>query len=358
MNDRVDDTARRRILGAGACALLLGAPHARAEFMDWPQASAHSHGFDPAALDGVLEDAGAVPRMRAIAVARHGHLVAQRYYGGAVAGQPLRINSCTKSVVALLVGQALSQGKLRDLSQPVGDLLPEAAARVPDSVASHVTLRQILTGTSGIEYDYQRDLGALSGAADPVDHVLRLPRSEQAAGRWSYNDAAISLLTPILERAYGEELRQVAQRDLAAPMAVSGVRWASDRTGRATAAAGLQLRVLDLLKIAWLMIDQGRWRGSQVVPAAWIAECLQPHAPGAWPLPPIEGSSYGYLWFTGSLRGRRVAWAWGFGGQFAFLVPSLRLAVATAAAEPPMPELVRQTRDVMALVARVADAAA
>jgi len=352
------DEGRRRLLAASGSALLLGAARADAAPLEWPEAPADTQGLATAALEGVFADAAAIPRMRAIAIARNGYLVGERYYAGISPEQPLPINSCTKSVMSLLVGKALAEGKLKDLSQTVGELLPEAVAKVPHTPVADVTLRQILAGTSGIRYDYRRDMAALFGAADPVEHVLRLPRSDEVAARWSYNDAAISLLTPILERAHRKDLREVARTRLAAPLGAGDVRWSADRAGRPTAAAGLQLRLRDLLKIAWLMVDEGRWRGTQVVPASWVADSLQPHSAGAWPVPPIDGSSYGYLWFVGGLHGRRVAWAWGYGGQFALLVPSLRLAIATAAGSPPQHELVRQTTQVMALVARVVDAAA
>ena len=79
---------------------------------------------------------------------------------------------------------------------------------------------------------------------------------------------------------------------------------------------------------------------------------------GAWPNPPIADSGYGYLWFTGTHRGVPVAWAWGYGAQFALLAPSLRLAVATAAREPPPQQLPAQNRAVATLVTRLLDAAA
>ena len=50
-----------------------------------------------------------------------------------------------------------------------------------------------------------------------------------------------------------------------------------------------------------------------------------------------------------------MAWAWGYGAQFALLAPSLRLAVATAAIEPPPQRLAGQNRAVATLVGRVLD---
>lgn len=296
--------------------------------------------------------------LRAIAVVRDGQLIAERTYGGATPDTLFRINSATKSISSMLVGIALAQGRLRDLSQMLGELLPEAAAAQPGSAAEAVTLRQVLTGSTGLAYDWTRQFRALAGAPDPVQYAFALARDGQPAGSWSYNDAAVGLLTPILERAYGLPLPEVARRDLFGPLGIDRFDWQRDRAGHVTAYAGLRLQVSDLLKLAWVMADAGRWEGTQVVPAEWVAESTRRHVGGAWPNPPIADSGYGYLWFTGSYKGVPVAWAWGYGAQFALLAPSLRVAVATAAAEPPPQELPAQNRAVATVVARILDSIA
>ncbi len=69
-----------------------------------------------------------------------------------------------------------------------------------------------------------------------------------------------------------------------------------------------------------------------------------------------NAGGYGLLWFTGRLHGQRVAWAWGYGGQFALLVPELKLAVATAATSPQPSALRQQTDAVMSLVGKMVQA--
>ena len=106
-------------------------------------------------------------------------------------------------------------------------------------------------------------------------------------------------------------------------------------------------------KLAWTMADGGRWQGAQVLPADWVAESTRRHVGGAWPNPPIADSGYGYLWFTGTYKSMPVAWAWGYGAQFALLAPSIRVAVATAATEPLPQQLAAQNRAVATVVGRI-----
>lgn len=83
-----------------------------------------------------------------------------------------------------------------------------------------------------------------------------------------------------------------------------------------------------------------------------------PAGPAGWRVAPVSDVGYGYLWFTGQLHGRRVAWGWGYGAQYALVVPELRLVVTTAATSPRIEDLQAQNNAVMALVARVVNATA
>ncbi|MGJ7574459.1 serine hydrolase domain-containing protein [Variovorax sp. RB2P76] len=342
--------SRRSIVLAGGGALLGAAA------VGCAAASAQGAATQPLSaeqLDEVLDAGGNVPALRALVVMRDGVLAGERFYAGASTNDLLAVNSVTKSVCSILVGQALQQGKIQGLSQTVAQLLPDASRKAPDAPATRVTLRQILTGTTGLAYDWRTQINPLFNAPDPTAYVLGLQADGTAPGTWSYNDAAVSLLTPILEGAHGMPIADIARRDLFAPLGIERFSWRIDKSGHSTAYMGLNLRTRDLARLAWSMADGGRWNGAQVVPADWVSDSTRRHGPAAWRNPPIGDTGYGYLWFTGTLDGREVAWGWGYGGQFALLVPSLRLVVATAATSPPPKEVAAQTAGIARLVQQV-----
>jgi CubicO group peptidase (beta-lactamase class C family) len=348
-------TTRRSMLMAGVS---LAAGQALSQSGDdWDSASAESVGLGADAVADTLRAGESIPALRALLVARRGKLVAEQYYGGATAASLLPINSATKSVCSALVGLALHEGRLKSLDDTVAQLLPEALAEVPDSAAATVTLRQILTGRTGLAFDPMR-YRELESARPLVRHVLGLPAVPAAPAGWSYNDAMVSLIAPILRRAEGLDMADLAARNLFGPMGIERFEWRRDRDGNALAPAGLSLRTRDLLKFAAMMADGGRWQGKRVLPESWVAQSLSDQGPATWRAGPIADVGYGFLWFTGRLHGQRVAWAWGYGGQFSLLAPELGLAVATAATAPPPAELARQTNAVMTLVGRMIAAAA
>ncbi len=343
---------RRRMLLAGAA---LAAGHALGATATVP-AAADAQGLRADAVDDTLLAGAAVPGLRALVAARHGVVVAERYYGGATEQSLLPINSATKSVCSMLVGLALHDGRLKSLDQTVAELLPEAVAEWPDSPMAALTLRQILSGRSGLAFDPML-FGQLA-AAQPLERfVLSRPPLPAGPSGWSYHDALVALIAPILRRAQGANLEVLAQRQLFGPLGIERFQWQRGGDGDPLASAGLALRPRDLLKSATRMAAGGQWQGKPLLPAAWVAESLAPRGPATWRAAPVADVGYGLLWFTGRLHGQRVAWAWGYGAQFALLAPELGLAVATAATSPPPSALREQTDAVMALVGRLVQAA-
>lgn len=351
---------RRRLVLAGAAAVL-GTGVGRVQAADatpfeWPTAPPESQGLSPGAMAEVLRDGAGVPGLRSLLVARNGVLVGESYYAGASVTDLLAINSVTKSVSSMLVGLALQKVAITGLDEPVARLIPDAAAKLPASAWSELTLAQILAGRTGLAFALTRGR-ELATAPDLAKFVLGLPAEVAVPSGWSYNDAAVALIAPILARAQGADLAALAARDLFAPLGIERFNWARDRQGNALAFGGLALRTRDLLKLAVMMLEGGRWRGAAVLPAAWVAEITQTRGPVTWQVEPVGNIGYGRLWFTGTLHGRQVVWGWGYGGQFALWVPELKLAVATAATSPPFAALKAQTDAVMTLVGRVVQAA-
>jgi CubicO group peptidase (beta-lactamase class C family) len=138
---------------------------------DWDAAAPEAKGMRAGVVADTLKAGESLPGLRALLVAHRGVLVAERYYAGANAETLQPINSATKSVCSMLVGLALRDGRLKSLDDTVAQLLPEATADVPDSPAGPVTLRQILSGRSGLAFDPMH-FGKLAGAKPLVSYVL------------------------------------------------------------------------------------------------------------------------------------------------------------------------------------------
>ena len=363
-------TTRREFVAAGATLTLTGcvgvggttpskfdeAPVEGVAEAEWEAAPADSHGFRSSFMEEVLRAGTSTPGLRSFLVVRNGVLIGERYYLGASSSDLLPIRSVTKSVASILAGIALERGSLRGLDEPLARLLPESVARIPGSQLATLRLEDILQGRTGVVHDI--DNSAVINSQDPVALALSLERTLPTPSGWTYNDAVVGLLSPILARAEGRDLAAMAARDLFGPLGIERYAWRRDRQGKSLSYAGLALRTRDLAKIAWTMANGGTWRGKQVVPRDWVTKSTKAYGPVEWQLPPIANLGYGYLWFSGLVSGRQAVWGWGYGGQFALFVPELRLVVATAAAPPFRENLTKQTNAIIALVAQLVEAAA
>jgi CubicO group peptidase (beta-lactamase class C family) len=216
-----------------------------------------------------------------------------------------------------------------------------------------VTLAQILTQTSGFPDDRQSD------TRDLDSRVRDMPLESAAPPVWRYSSAAVSLIGPILARAVGGSVEDFARASLFSPLGIGDYDydWRRDAAGNVRSDSGLRLRARDLARLAWTMADGGRWRGRQVVPAQWVTESTRRRIAVGWQVGPMTNVDYGYLWFTGTLHGRVVNLAWGYGAQFALVVPSLSLVVVTLADAPGTNELAKQAAEVMALAAQIVELA-
>jgi CubicO group peptidase (beta-lactamase class C family) len=81
-----------------------------------------------------------------------------------------------------------------------------------------------------------------------------------------------------------------------------------------------------LLRLGQLYLDGGNVNGKQIVPADWIRQSWGEYATSPW-----NGHRYGFMWWSRNAGQHKVHFAWGYGGQFIFVVPELRLvAVMTS----------------------------
>jgi CubicO group peptidase (beta-lactamase class C family) len=318
----------------------------------WAIAAPDSVGIDGAYLCSIAVRLKARDAdVHAVVIARHGKLVFEQYFrgydepwGGARGPHDFDattkhdMRSASKSVVSLLVGIAIDRKLIAGVDEPVVKFFPEyAALKTPGWDA--ITLRHLLTMSSGIQWDEQRawndpanDEPHLGYEADPISYVLAKPTAVPPDTIWNYNGGGTDLLGNIIERVSGKSLPDFARETLFQPLDITDWEWKTYRSnGKISAAAGLRLRPRDAAKIGQLVLDHGVWNGRQLVPAAWIAQSTAPRFQAIGYFGGLF--FYGYQWWLGRTlsRGEEIKWiaAMGLGGQRIFIVPDLDLVMMT-----------------------------
>jgi len=83
-----------------------------------------------------------------------------------------------------------------------------------------------------------------------------------------------------------------------------------------------------LLAFGELYRNGGRAGGRQVIAPEWIDVSWQPRTQSIF-----HDNLYGYGWFIAEMAGRRVIYAWGYGGQMIYIVPDLAVTVVMTSAD-------------------------
>jgi CubicO group peptidase (beta-lactamase class C family) len=311
-----------------------------------PAGAAHLDTGLLAALGGKIRD-GSFQHIRSVLVLVEGRLVYEGYFDGADRETLHDIRSASKTVTSLLVGQAIDRGALPGVGAKIFDFFPERreASKNPDPRKLQVTVEDLLTMSSLLECDDENQFSSgneerMYVTEDWLGFFLDLPvkgfapwvtkPQDSPYGRsFSYCTAGVFALGAVIERAVKQPVPDFAREALFAPLGIEKVEWLSSPLGLTQTGGGTRFRARDLAKLGLLVLDEGRWQGKQVVPAAWIAASTAAHVQAS------ETNTYGYLWwrrdFVAGERTFPAVYMSGNGGNKVVVVPSAKLvAVITS----------------------------
>jgi len=292
----------------------------------WVHAGPGEVGMSAFGLLGAAVDAAAIPRFRSLLVARHGRLVAEYYFGGSDSTTLFDVRSVTKSVVCALTGIALRDGVLPGTAAPMAPYL--SSSDTIDAADSAVTVRHLLTMTSGYTWDETTgpDYNSWIVADNHVQYLLDRAHAASPGATFTYNSAAVHTLGVVLEGAAATPLPQYATDHLFGALGVNAVAWEPLDRGTVNGGSGIALRARDLLKFGQLFLQHG-WSGNtSVVPEAWVDSVTRPQFTWRMSVGPVRKVTYGMLWWV-SDADPAAFFAWGYGGQFVYVVPSRDLVV-------------------------------
>jgi CubicO group peptidase (beta-lactamase class C family) len=330
--------------GAAAC-VVAGAAAAAAEY--WPTAGGWetvepaAAGFDPQGLNAAL-DAAMADRSADILVLRAGRIVAERYAPDANVERKQQIASAAKSMVSVLVGVAIDQGKIRSLDQSAADFI----APWRGTPKSAITIRHLLTMTSGLD---DTGLALRNIAGDQFAINAAAPQLAPPGARWAYQTAVFHLLYHVIAHAAGEPFEAFATRNLTGPLGMQHTDWVTSvgrgPNGPVTNYYTAACSGRDLARFGLMALRGGRWAGRQVVSAGYLKQATAP----SQDLNP----AYGFLWWENARPGfgaeeavrgsaalrfdgspKDTFAALGAGVQAVMVVPSLDLVVVRQGQAP------------------------
>ncbi|MGI9419719.1 MAG: serine hydrolase domain-containing protein [Geminicoccaceae bacterium] len=316
---------------------------------EWIKSSPGELGIDPGvgyAIDEAF-NRGDLPNLHAVLLARHGKLAVERYYQGSderwgrslgeiVFGPEVKhdIRSISKSIVGLLYGIALEDGKVPTAERPLLDHFPDYRDLAQDPIRRRMTVEHALTMTLGTEWDETLPYSdprnseiAMELADDRYRFILDRPMVAEPGERWAYSGGATAVLAHLIAKGTNMPFLDFARQRLFDPLGIEDVEWVEGSNGEPAAASGLRMRPRDLTTIGQLVLDRGEWQGKQIVPRHWLEASVTEGVTAE------DGLEYGYQWWLGHGRsdGRRWIAGFGNGGQRVVIIPDLDLVFVVMA---------------------------
>ncbi|MHA2235037.1 MAG: serine hydrolase domain-containing protein [Candidatus Thorarchaeota archaeon] len=172
-------------------------------------------------------------------VVRNGYIVHEKYYYS-VKGHNIteEINSCTASVMSALIGIAIDQGFIDNVSQTVLSFFPDKVFANPDARKDAMTIEHLLTMTHGLNYEE--------------------------------NTGAPHILSAILQNVTGTTTASFAETYLFTPLGITDYEWDVDDQGVNDGGRGLSLTPHDMAKFGFLYLNNGTWDETQVISEDWV----------------------------------------------------------------------------------------
>ncbi|WP_232071774.1 serine hydrolase domain-containing protein [Paraburkholderia pallida] len=269
--------------------------------------------------------------VRSLVVVKDGNIIFERYSAGLTRDNNYELYSVTKTITALLTGILVGEGKLSPstkVAPMIAQARPDLAGELADK--QNIELRHLMSMSSGLSYQTREGTDPLYYEAPDRLHVAVTSRATAAAPgtHFDYIDVNPVLTGTAVAIAAQEPEDQFAREKLFEPLGMSHYRWTgADKTGSVSGGWGLRLRAVDMAKIGMLLLDNGRWEGKQIVPAAWIKQMRTP-SPAA--------ADYGYYcWIQHVVeKGQPEFGAMGFKGQFITVLPAQHAVVVMTSLLP------------------------
>ena len=285
----------------------------------------------PAQFDAAVAAGSKLPRLHSLLVSRNGELVLERYYNGTRPTKLANLKSASKTVISALVGIAIDRGLVKNVKEPIVSYFPEILAADKDARKKAITVEDLLTMRSGLETTSNRNYGAWVLSSNWVRHALNRPLLSPPGVTMEYSTGNTHLLSAILTKASNTSTLRFAQEALAKPMGFSLAPWPQDPQGIYFGGNDMLMTPRQMVSFGEMYLNRGRINNQQVVPVSWVEASLVPRTRSR-----REGDRfYGYGWWIRELGGHQTYYAWGYGGQFIFLVPDLKLVVVTTSSSTP-----------------------
>ena len=223
-----------------------------------------------------LSSNGKLVDIDSVYIEQNGHL-SKHYF---TTEQLHRIRSCSKLLVAMAVGLAIEQRLLVNNKPitldtkvyPVIKGLVNITNKANLKKIEEWTIRNLLTHTTGYEEQMMSERFIQDIDKDNLlDYALNFELPHEVGNRFAYNNVEPFLIAVLFKEAFNIDLDMFIEEQIFSKLDISEFLWG--KYGKyCMASTGLSLLHLDFHKIGQLLLYNGQYNGTQVIPKKWIHE--------------------------------------------------------------------------------------
>jgi CubicO group peptidase (beta-lactamase class C family) len=293
----------------------------------WEYDSAYNSAVIPADLMSIIDSNDT----HAFLVIQNGKLLFEKYWDGYDSTRLSGSFSAAKSIISLLIGIALDEGKIKSLDEPVANYVDHFKTNGLEKV----TIKHLLTMSSGTTYNEGDksyfSMNAYGYYGDDLVHMVEMMKRKEEPGQfWQYRSGDTQVLGLIVEKAFGQNISSLVSERFYKPMGAEyDAFWLLDgQEKREKAFCCFNAVARDYARFGQLVLNKGNWNGKQIVSEKYISEATTP----ASFLKDREENNvpvdfYGYQYWILKHSGVTAIAQNGLFGQYVYIIPEKNAVV-------------------------------
>ncbi len=286
----------------------------------WPLDSNYNKGIISDSILAIMDSNDT----HAFIVIQNGKLIYEKYWDGYTPKTLSGSFSAAKSIISLLIGIALDEGKIKSLDEPAGNYV----THFKEAGLDKVRIKDLLTMSSGTTYK-ESDKSYFSMNAygyygdDEEFMVNKMAFKEPAGVHWEYRSGDTQVLGLIVEKAFGQTISELVSERFMKPMgAEADALWLLDGNKKHEKAFCCFNGVAhDYARFGQLVLDNGKWGSRQIVSENYIKAAT---TPASYLKDPTENGNpvdyYGYQYWMFNEQGHAIVAQNGLFGQYVYII--------------------------------------
>jgi len=256
----------------------------------------------------------------AFIIIKNDSLCYEQYWDGYSDTSHTNSFSMAKSIVSMLTGIAIQEGKIKSIDEHVYDFIPAFKT----GMDSLLTIKDLLTMSSGMSYK-ESYVSPFAYPAEAyygdniIENTLKYKVITQPGKEFIYQSGNSTLLGYIVTIATGEKLSDYASEKLWNPLGAEyPAFWSVDHDGGMEKAyCCFNSNARDFARLGQLYLDSGKWAGKQLAPKEYVLQSMKP----------ALSEHYGFNWWILNCDGHNVPYCRGILGQYIFVIPDKNMVV-------------------------------